>query len=202
MSSIASQRSRGPSLEAVRVLVSQARSGDRAAFLKLYRSANPTVTAYVRYRVPRHVPVEDLVQDVWVRAWSALPRLAHLSNPLGWLFTIARNVIADQAKSAWVQRTVVAEPPDDRPDPAPGPEDQVLAAADRDADLTLLARLVGALTDDQARVVRADLAGCSTAQTAATLNLTIGAVKAYRYRALRRMRRVAAAAQLTPVGVG
>lgn len=71
-------------------LVEAARAGSRTAFGHLYRRYAPLVHGILLARVPSG-EVDDLVQDVFLRALDQLPRLRDTSVFGGWLAAIARN---------------------------------------------------------------------------------------------------------------
>jgi len=74
-------------------------AGDRDAFAQLYADYVRMVHAVVLGRVPRS-EVDDLVQDVFLSAYS---RLGELRDPAafgGWLATIARNRATDHLRQA------------------------------------------------------------------------------------------------------
>jgi len=75
-------------------LVRSALDGDAAAFGRLYERYGRVVHGLLLARVARD-EVEDLVQDVFLRAWR---RLADLRDPAafgGWIAMIARNRATD-----------------------------------------------------------------------------------------------------------
>ena len=71
-------------------LVSAAREGDRGAFGALYQRYARMVHAILLGRVPAG-EVEDLVQDVFVRAMRQVHTLRDVNCFGGWLATVARN---------------------------------------------------------------------------------------------------------------
>jgi RNA polymerase sigma-70 factor (ECF subfamily) len=78
-------------------LIEAAQQGDRGAFGALYARYGRLVHGILLTLVP-HPDVEDLVQDVFVRA---MQRLASLRDPGafgGWLVTIARNLAIDHLR--------------------------------------------------------------------------------------------------------
>jgi RNA polymerase sigma-70 factor, ECF subfamily len=82
-------------------LVRAAQSGDRAAFGFLYERYARMVHGVLLGRVPPSA-VEDLVQDVFLRAMPRISSLREADHFGGWLATIARNRAADffrQSKS-------------------------------------------------------------------------------------------------------
>jgi RNA polymerase sigma-70 factor (ECF subfamily) len=78
-------------------LVAAAREGDRAAFGRLYDRYGRMVHGVLMARVPRD-DVDDLVQEVFLKA---LGRLRSLRDPRafgGWVAAIARHVAVDLAR--------------------------------------------------------------------------------------------------------
>jgi RNA polymerase sigma-70 factor (ECF subfamily) len=71
-------------------LVEAARAGDRAAFGRLYDRYARVVHGLLLARVPR-TEVDDLVQDVFLRAMGQLRSLRDAAFFPGWLCAIARN---------------------------------------------------------------------------------------------------------------
>ncbi len=135
---------RTPSLEAR--LVAAARAGDRPAFGRLYDRYAPMVHGLLLARVPR-ADVDDLVQDVFLKA---MRRLGSLRSPEAfgpWLAAIARN----RARDHYRRGEDTFELPEDLPG-APHPEGEamaVLAAIRRLPEAyreTLVLRLVEGMT--------------------------------------------------------
>lgn len=71
-------------------LVAAARGGDRSAFGRLYERYARMVHGILLGRVPV-AEVEDLVQDVFIRAMRQLHTLRDVNCFGGWLATVARN---------------------------------------------------------------------------------------------------------------
>lgn len=92
------------------LLVEAARSGDRAAFGRLYDCYARMVHGIVLSRVPR-TEVDDLVQDVFL---FALRRLGTLRDPAafgGWLAMIARNRALDYHRRTQETEEISEETP-------------------------------------------------------------------------------------------
>jgi len=81
---------RAPDEGEVGLLVSAAREGDRGAFGALYQRYARMVHGILLGRVPVG-DVEDLVQDVFVRAMRQVHTLRDVNCFGGWLATVARN---------------------------------------------------------------------------------------------------------------
>src|ERR1043165_7949498 len=81
-------------------LVGQARAGDVEAFAKLYDAYVERVTRYIYFRVSEGSDTEDLVSQVFLKAWENLDRYKSGSSPfIAWLYTIARNLVIDHYRT-------------------------------------------------------------------------------------------------------
>ncbi|GIV21110.1 MAG: ECF-family RNA polymerase sigma factor [Armatimonadota bacterium] len=79
-------------------LVERARAGDVDAFGELYQRTHRRIYQYIRQMVPTPEDAEDLMQEVYLRAWSGLQGL-HASEAFWvWLHRIARNAVLDSRK--------------------------------------------------------------------------------------------------------
>src|SRR5262245_55607822 len=96
-------------------LVQAARDGDREAFGRLYHLYGRMVHGVLLTRVPRD-EVDDLVQEVFLKAMRQLTSLREPEAFGGWLATMARNLASDSHRRA---RTTV-ELGDDIMAPDPG----------------------------------------------------------------------------------
>ena len=84
--------------------VAAAQDGDRASFGQLYERYARMVHGVLLARVPVG-EVDDLVQDVFMRALRRLPTLREAASFGAWLAAIARNVASD-----YHRRSVPQEP--------------------------------------------------------------------------------------------
>jgi len=132
---------------------------------------------------------EEVVQEAFIRAYRALGRYPaeqvaalHLQE---WMWSIAANLCRNQARSR--RRRPTGEPPaaDLLPDPAPGPEQQAVAASERERLAAHGARLPWAQRE---AVVLRHVAGLSYAEAAAALGRPAGTVKSDVHRGLQRLR--------------
>jgi RNA polymerase sigma-70 factor, ECF subfamily len=123
-----------------------AAAGDRDAFGRLYADYFRMVHAVLLGRVPRR-DVDDLVQDVFVTAFTRLNGLREPAAFGGWLATIARNRATDHLRRSHEQ----VELPDELPG-GEAIESETLAVLEAVRQLpeayreTLLMRLVEGMT--------------------------------------------------------
>jgi len=70
-----------------------------AEFGRLYEAHRAAVHAYFTGRTGDRQLAADLMQDVFLRAWQHLDKVADLpeDGQRGWLFTVARNLSVDAA---------------------------------------------------------------------------------------------------------
>lgn len=77
-------------------LVFRAIEGDGDAFGILYGHYQDAIYRYIFVRVGNTAEAEDLTEDVFVRAWEALPNYHPTQHPFkSWLYRIAHNLIVD-----------------------------------------------------------------------------------------------------------
>ena len=168
--------------EQEQTLVSRAVDGDADAFGALYTRHLDAIYRYIFFRVADVPLAEDLTEEVFVRAWTALPKY----EPQGyrftsWLYQIARNLVVDHYR-VQSSRAHVDDPAlEDLPDPQLHPEDQV---ADQEG-LASLARAVQQLGDDEQHVIILRFVeGLSHRQVAETIGKSEGASRVIQHRAL------------------
>jgi len=88
-----------PQADDLRTIIAHAKAGDRKAFGVLYVRFVTPVYRYVIVRVGVKEEAEDIVQEVFRRAFIAFGRYDdRTQTPLPYLFTIARNEIIDRGK--------------------------------------------------------------------------------------------------------
>lgn len=167
----------------VRTLMERAQGGDQVAFRQLHDRYAAPVRRFVASRVPDSL-ADDLTNETFLRAWRALTGFRWQDrDPLAWLLTIARNLIADH----WSLLRNRLEVPSEDLGPAlrssvPGADDVVL---DR-AQAAGLREAVRRLPPAQRRCVELRfLAEMSVRETAVAMGRQDTAVRALQHRALR-----------------
>lgn len=163
----------------------RAAGGDREAFGLLYDRHLDAVYRYAYYRVRDVAEAEDVTSDVFHRALMAMPRYQPRRPFLAFLYTIARNVVADRHRRARPQASfedAIAHPSDE-----PGPEE-------RSAALDDARRLRGALQRltelQQEVVVLRFIEGLSYAEVAAATGKPESTIRGIQMRALAALREI------------
>ncbi|MGA7786468.1 MAG: sigma-70 family RNA polymerase sigma factor [Candidatus Acidiferrales bacterium] len=153
-----------------------ARTGDRAAFGRLYARFLPMVHGLLLSRVP-YADVDDLAQEVFLQA---LRKLASLRDPAafgGWLATIARNRAHDFFRGARVD----VELPETITAKTGKPDAEALAA------LTAIRRLPEAYRET---LILRLVEGMSGPEIAARTGLTPGSVRVNLHRGMAQLRQI------------
>ncbi|BBY17490.1 sigma-70 family RNA polymerase sigma factor [Mycolicibacterium litorale] len=122
---------------------------------------------------------EDVVQETLLRAWRHRPD----GSARAWLFTVARNLVIDERRSARYRRE--AGTPDVESVAQPVEADKVDSALDR----MLIGSALAQLSEDHRAVVRrAYYQGWTTGQIADELGVPEGTVKSRLHYAVRALR--------------
>lgn len=80
------------------VLVLQAQAGDPAAYDELVTRHRGRIFAMIRQMVKNEADAWDLSQEVFIKAWKALPRFEVKARFSTWLYRIAHNTVYDWAR--------------------------------------------------------------------------------------------------------
>jgi len=158
-----------------------AAEGDHRAFERLYDSH---VGRIQRTLSSRCIPaeIEDLTQEVFIRAWLNLRTFRGDAGLATWLHRIAANVAIDMARATRTRAPFSTSPPDGHLEPVtPAP-----SVVDRIA----VSRAISKLSPDTRRVfILYERDGHSHQEIAAALRVPVGTSKARLHRARRILRR-------------
>jgi RNA polymerase sigma-70 factor (ECF subfamily) len=151
------------------------------AFEHLYRRYVTDVYRFCYRRLGTEADAADATSIVFTRALTNIKSCrAHSFRP--WLFTIARNVVTDQYRSARPVEALTEA--DEIPDHAASPEEHAIRGDERRS----LERALAYLTDDQRSIIELRLAGLSAQEIAAALGKSRNAIDQMQYRAVSRLR--------------
>lgn len=166
-------------------LVDAARAGDDTAFCRLYAENVAAVFSLVVARTRDESLAEDLTSETFLRAYTGIHSLTYRGRSVrGWILTIARNLVLDNARSARSRYEVALL---DEYDLAAHAEDPAATVCSRleSADIW---RMVDELPADQRRCVRLRFyEQRSVSEVAVLLRRTEGSIRALQCRAIRRL---------------
>ena len=127
---------------------------------------------------------EDVVQETLLRAWQHPEVIGDTERSArAWMFTVARNLIIDDKRSARSRHVVGST--DETNAPEQSTPDEVNAALDRLMIADAMAQLSG---EHRAVIERSYYRGWTTAQIAADLQIAEGTVKSRLHYAVRALR--------------
>jgi RNA polymerase sigma-70 factor, ECF subfamily len=160
----------------------------------LYDEHAAALWRYARRLTGDEARAQDVVQETLLRAWQH-PEVADNNerSARAWLFTVARNIVIDETRTARFRRELST--PDDVGAFDGACPDEVDAAMDR----LLIGDALARLTPEHREVIRRSyFQGWTTAQIAADLGIADGTVKSRLHYALRALRLVLSEMGFTP----
>lgn len=161
-------------------LIEAAQSGDVGAISELYDRYASMILRYLFVRVYETELAQDLTQEVFIKVIKGIDQFEYRGEKslLGWLYTIASNVLSSHQR----RRKLPSTPLDQQ-------AELVDARSQNDVrhvfDRIALQQAIAQLTDDQQQVLTLRFfADLSNSEIAELLNRTEGSVKALQHRAL------------------
>lgn len=169
------RRGRGPDRTAA--------SADEALIKALYADHGRALLAYATRLTNDRAAAEDVVQETLVRAWRKLDVVTNGQGSVrGWLFTVARNIVIDQARARAARPAEVAATTESAGPTAGDHAEQVVDS------LIVLDALEGLSPEHRSVIEEIYFRGRPVAETAAVLAIPPGTVKSRSYYALRALR--------------
>ena len=166
-------------------LIRQAVKGDGEAFGLLYAQHLDAIYRYVRLRIGSEADAEDMTEDVFVKAWEALPGYRIGEHPFtSWLYRIAHNVTVDYHRKR--QPDSSAEMDDHH-----GEGGHVEELVAHRQQMSELVAAVQKLDDsEQDVVILRFVQGYSHDEVAAMIGKTVNATRVIQHRALAKLGKV------------
>ena len=154
--------------------LARARAGDVAAFGALVRRHQERVFRFLHRMLDAREEAMELSQDVFVKAWQALPGWRPEAAFSTWLLQIARNAALDQLRCRQVVRFAPLEEGLEVADEAPGPEARY-ATRERQAQLERALRRLAA--EHREILLMREVEGLAYGELASVLGIAEGTVK-------------------------
>ena len=177
------------------LLVARAQQGDMRSYDALVTRHRGKIFAMIRNMIRQEADAWDLSQEVFIKAWQALPRFEAKARFSTWLYRIAHNVVYDWTRKRRIES--VGELNDgifdrERIDPAStttpaGGEapDETMAQGELRDKITAA---LGKLTDDHREVVLLkDVQGLSYKEIADVMSCSLGTVMSRLYYARQKL---------------
>lgn len=156
--------------------------GDRQSFRQLYRRYQQRVRSTL-YQLCGTSALDDLVQEVFLRAWKGLPQLRQTAQFSTWLYRITWNVACDQRRQFAQQRNFNNKLENQDPKQSPAPDLMQLHYQD------LVKRALEQLSlEHRAVIVLHDLEEVPQKEVAEILGIPVGTVKSRLFHARAAMR--------------
>ncbi len=171
-----------PSADRLPALVKRAQAGDDAAFGLLYRECRGRIYALCLRLEADAARADELMQDVFVRAWERLGSFRGESRFSTWLHRLAVNVVLQDRRASWRRERRVLATPDDQIERLPAVARPTPPSGDLDDALPRLPP--GA----RAVFVLHDIEGYPHEEIAAMLGVAVGTSKTQLFRARRMLR--------------
>ncbi len=154
---------------------------DAARLGALYDAHAAPIWRYVVHLTGDRAGADDVVQETLLRAWRTPHILAEDPEATrSWMYTVARHLVVDEARSARRRREIPVESP---------PDAAVRDATDAIFDAILIEEALAALSEAHRDVViRAYYRGLTVAEIAEELTVPEGTVKSRLHYGLRALR--------------
>jgi RNA polymerase sigma-70 factor (ECF subfamily) len=149
--------------------------GERAALARLIALFGPGVQRYAAQNLRQPQEAEDVAQEVFLRIWAQARRYDPARGAVStWIYKIAVNLCIDRNRRGGLRRFLGLEAAPEVADDAPGPE-EVTGARRR---LARTREALATLPDRQRQAIMLRAAGgLDTAEIAATMGISPGAVE-------------------------
>jgi RNA polymerase sigma-70 factor (ECF subfamily) len=164
------------------MLVQRAIGYDAEAFGRLYDMHVDRVYRHIYYRVSNEQDAEDLTQQVFFKAWQAIPKYKKTASPfIAWLMTISHNLVIDFYRTRYKRDKAYLEADIMADESVPSPEQETEARFDQQQ----VRRAILQLPKDQQRVILLRFVeGFRNAEIASILGKSEGAIRVILHRGL------------------
>lgn len=166
-------------------LIRKAAQGDETAFGLLYDEFAEALYKFIRFKVSETEQAEDLLQEVFIKAWQGIPKLELDNlNFSAWLYTVASNTVNDYFRRMYRRPQTVSLSPE--LDIRAGSDTSRMAEARIDSDYTRI--LLNSLPPEYKQVLELRfIQEFSVEETARVLKKSSVSTRVLQYRALKKL---------------
>jgi RNA polymerase sigma-70 factor (ECF subfamily) len=167
-------------------LISLAKKGDNQAFSSLYLAYFKPIYKYIYFRIGDKTETEDLVQDVFLKAFNSLSKYSYSGKSfLAYLYTIARNTTIDHHRK---KKTPVAD--EDQAINVIDPEDTPDREFEKRENAEIIRKKISKLSDSEREVIILRfINGLETAEVARQLGKSQEAIRKLQSRGLKNLKK-------------
>ncbi len=169
-------------------LVRKAQARDEQAFAELYEAYFDKIYRYIVLKTGDRTEAEDMTQQVFMKALSALPSFRWKDVPFSaWLYRIAHNQVVDHLRRSSHRRTTELTEAITPADPGENPQQRV----ELGMDVERLVKTARRLTKAQQEVISLRFSSeLPVAEVARIMKRSEGAVKALQHSAVQALRKM------------
>jgi len=169
----------GRKLNNINQLVRAASQGNKSAFEAIYHEFYPKISRFVHFRVNSKEFSEDLIAEIFIKAWEKLQEEERIVSFQSWVFTIARNQVIDHyrtrknyANLAELENVIEYE-------------DNAIAAIDLDIASKKFLQALEFLNPDQKQVIRLKfIEDLDNEEISAIMEKPTGTIRVIQHRAI------------------
>lgn len=166
-------------------LLKEIRSGETAAFGKLYDLYFVKIYRFIYYRVSHKETAEDLAEEVFLKVHTRLSSLSEDGAFEGWLYQIARNLVIDYYRKQ--KMTVALEDVENTLEY----ESNIIDVLNLEQQQKTLLRMLKFLSsDEQALLKMKFFENLENSAIAAILDKTEGAIRVMQHRAISKLQKL------------
>ncbi len=166
-------------------LVDRVKNGDQEAFSVLYDEFADRIYRYIRLKVSAAQEAEDIMQDVFVKAWQGAKALETTDlNFSAWLYRVASNTINDHYRKVYRRpQTIGLEPAHDLPT-----EDLAARQTDLSFQADVLQEKLSQIPEHYKQIIELRyLQNFTIQETAKILNKSSISVRVLQHRAVKKL---------------
>jgi len=165
------------------ILIKEAKIGNAEAFGRLYLMHLDAIYRYVYFRVADARDAEDLTEQVFLKAWQALPGYKQRGKPFtSWLYRIAHNTVVDHHRR---RQSAPSLPLSESVEWHTSKDPSALQQIIRAEEMQTLAWAISQLSEEQQQVIILRfIEDLSHAEVADIMDKSEGACRVIQHRAL------------------